>query len=223
MRSYKQYCALAKALDVIGERWTLLIVRELLACGPRRYTDLRNGLPGIATNLLVDRLRELERASIIYREEAPPPIATTLFHLTARGKDLAPLINELGRWGEVLLAESADKDEFRSHWLALPFQLYLSDRTPDRPPVTIEVRTGDQPLVIETVEGTIQTRPGRAEQPDAVLTGTPQLIMAVLTGNLDLGDARARGLEYEGDPETLWRVQTEVPTTDRVVSTAASG
>src|SRR5713226_1127521 len=95
LRSYKQYCAMAKALDVIGERWTLLIVRELLACGPRRYTDLLNGLPGIATNLLADRLRQLEQAGIIYREDAPPPIATTLFHLTSRGEELAPLILEL--------------------------------------------------------------------------------------------------------------------------------
>jgi DNA-binding HxlR family transcriptional regulator len=212
MRSYKQYCAMAKALDVIGERWTLLIVRELLACGPRRYTDLRNGLPGIATNLLADRLRELESEGIIYREDAPPPIATCLFRLTSRGKELAPLVRELGRWGEGLLAERDDDDEFRSHWLAVPFQLYLSDRTPERPPITIEVRTGDQPMVIETVEGAVQARPGRAEQPDAVLTGTPQLIMAVLTGTLELEDARARGLEYQGDSETLWRVRPEAPT-----------
>jgi DNA-binding HxlR family transcriptional regulator len=223
MRSYKQYCGLAKALDVIGGRWTLLIVRELLACGPRRYTDLLHGLLGIATNLLADRLRELEHAGIIYREDAPPPIATCLFRLTSRGKELAPLIRELGRWGEGLLAERDDDDEFRSHWLAVPFQLYLSDRTPDRPPITIEVRTGDQPMVIETVEGTVRTRAGRAEHPDAVLTGPPELIMAVLTGNLDLADARARGLEFEGDPETLFRVQPEGLAADVEVSKAAPG
>ena len=209
MRSYKQYCAMAKALDVIGKRWTLLIVREMLACGPRRYTDLLNGLPGVATNLLADRLRELEQAGVVRREEAPPPIATTLFHLTNRGKELAPVIQELGRWGAAFVAERAEDDEFRSHWLALPFQHHLGDRTPDRPPITIEVRTGDQPMVIETVEGTVRTRAGRAEHPDAVLTGPPELIMAVLTGNLDLADARARGLEFEGDPETLFRVQRE--------------
>ena len=85
MRSYGQFCGLAKALDVIGDRWTLLIVRELLIRGACRYTDLRNGLPGIATNLLAERLRELEEAGVIEREEAPPPIATTLFRLTPRG------------------------------------------------------------------------------------------------------------------------------------------
>jgi len=94
VRSYKQYCALAKALDVIGDRWTLLIVRELLIRGFCRYTDLRNGLPGIATNLLADRLRELEQAGIVCREDAPPPIATTLFHLTGRGKELEPILQQ---------------------------------------------------------------------------------------------------------------------------------
>src|SRR5271155_4436505 len=103
MRSYGQYCSVAKALDVIGDRWTLLIVREVLAGGPSRYTDLRNGLPGIATNLLAERLRELEHAGIIVREDAPPPVATALFSLTARGEQLKTVIDELGRWGMPLM------------------------------------------------------------------------------------------------------------------------
>src|SRR5690242_12900964 len=82
MRTYRQYCGLARALDLVGDRWTLLIVRELLILGPSRYTDLRNGLPGIATNLLVDRLRELEEAGLVEREQAAPPVATALFRLT---------------------------------------------------------------------------------------------------------------------------------------------
>src|SRR5438128_3356941 len=100
MRSYRQYCAVAKALDVIGDRWNLLIVRELLLRGACRYTDLLNGLPGIATNLLAERLRELEQAGILSRDNAPPPIATTLFALTGRGRGLLPVIRELARWGE---------------------------------------------------------------------------------------------------------------------------
>src|SRR5713226_519438 len=99
MRSYGQYCALAKALDVIGERWTLLIVRELLLRDCCRYTDLRNALPVIATNLLADRLKELEQAGIVSREDAPPPIATTLVQLTSRGKELEPVLQALGHWG----------------------------------------------------------------------------------------------------------------------------
>ena len=89
MRSYGQYCSIAKALDVVGDRWTLLIIRELLIRGACRYTDLKDGLPGIATNLLADRIRELESAGLIRREEAPPPVATTLFHLTDTGADAA--------------------------------------------------------------------------------------------------------------------------------------
>src|SRR5436190_22444590 len=101
MRSYGQYCAVAKALDVVGDRWTLLIVRELMIGGPSRYTDLQNGLPGIATNLLADRLRDLEKAGIVLRETAPPPVATSVFSLTARGQALWPVLAELGRWGAV--------------------------------------------------------------------------------------------------------------------------
>jgi DNA-binding HxlR family transcriptional regulator len=209
VRSYRQYCALAKALDVIGDRWTLLIVRELLVRGPCRYTDLRSGLPGIATNLLVDRLRELEQAGIVRREAAPPPIATDLFQLTDRGKELEPVVHQLGRWGGPLLSKRARNDVFRSHWLALPIKLHLSDRTPDRPPITIELRTGEEPMIIETVDGTVRTRPGFAENPDAVLSGPPQLIVGVLTGKLDLTDARAAGLRYEGDPKILRRVQAK--------------
>ena len=211
VRSYKQYCALAKALDVIGDRWTLLIVRELLIRGFCRYTDLRNGLPGIATNLLADRLRELEQAGIVYREDAPPPIATTLFHLTGRGKELEPILQQLGHWGAPLLAKPARKDAFCTHWLSLPLEHHLTDRTPERSPVTIELRTGDEPMTLQTADGTVRTRLGIAPHPDAVLSGTPQLVVAVLTGKLGLADACAAGLKYEGDPEILRRVQPKNP------------
>src|SRR5260370_15330337 len=99
MRSYGQYCSVDKALDVIGDRWTLLVIRELLLQGPCRYTDLKNGLPGIATNLLADRLRDLESAGLVWREEAAPPVATTLFHLTDAGAELEPVLDALGGWG----------------------------------------------------------------------------------------------------------------------------
>src|SRR5215831_13850090 len=112
MRSYNEYCAVAQALDVVGERWSLLIVRELLIRGPSRYTDLRSGLPGIATNLLADRLRELEQAGVVRRHEAPPPVATTLFELTDRGRELEPVLNALGRWGGPLVQRPIGDNEF---------------------------------------------------------------------------------------------------------------
>jgi DNA-binding HxlR family transcriptional regulator len=228
VRSYGQFCSLAKALDVVGDRWTLLIVRELLLQGSCRYTDLRNGLPGIATNLLADRLRELERAKIVAREQAPPPVATTLFRLTERGEELGPALFELGRWGVPLMAEpGAGEEEFRCHWLAVPAELFLTDRTPERPPVQIEVRTGGEPIVIETTDGRARTRPGSAEHPDAVMAGTPRLVVGVLSGRVDLATAEARGLQYDGDPDALWRVLPDsavaTPAPDRGAAMVESG
>ena len=207
MRSYRQYCALAKALDLIGDRWTLLIVRELLLRGALRYTDLQAGVPGIASNLLADRLRDLERAGIVRREPAPPPVATTLFHLTPRGQELGPAVLALGRWGEPLIAERDDQDSFCTHWLSLQAKLHLADQEPDAPPVAIELRAGDDPLTIEAVDGVVRTRPGAASDPDLVLTGSPEVLVGVLTGRLTLGAARADGLQHSGAVTTLRRVQ----------------
>ena len=207
MRSYSQYCSVAKALDLIGDRWNLLIVRELLLRGRCRYTDLLDGLPGIATNLLADRLRDLEHAGVLTREDAPPPVATVLFGLTPRGEKLEPILRELGMWGAPLMAEPAEGDAFRSHWLALPVELFLSDNAPEQPPVTIEVRTGDEPMIIETVDGAVRGRPGTAEHPDLVLSGAPGLIVGVLGGRLSIAAARAEGLECAGDLKALRRVQ----------------
>jgi hypothetical protein len=96
---------------------------------------------------------------------------------------------------------------FRGHWLTFPVDLYLADRTPDRPPITIELRTGEQPMHLATVDGAVEVRAGGAEHPDAVLTETPRLVLGVLTGMLELGDARALGLSYDGDEKALRRVQ----------------
>jgi DNA-binding HxlR family transcriptional regulator len=207
MRSYDEYCAVAKSLDVVGDRWTLLIVRELALQGPCRYTDLRNGLPGIATNLLADRIRELEHAGVVFREEAPPPIATTLFRLTPRGVQLLPVLKDLTRWGLPLMTEQAPRDAVRSRWLAWAIELMLDDREPERPPVTIELRTGDQPIVIETRDGAIHTHLGPAENPNATLTGAPRQVLGLLLGMIELDDAKANGLGYEGDPDTLDRIR----------------
>jgi DNA-binding HxlR family transcriptional regulator len=207
MRSYRQFCSVARALDVVGDRWTLLIVRELALQGACRYTDLRDGLPGIATNLLADRLRDLEAAGLIAREDAPPPIATTLFRLTSRGEELRPVIDELGRWGLPLMASGPKGDAFRSHWLSMPADLFLTDRHPDQPPVTIEIRTDDEePMVIEAADGRVSTHRGAAEHPDAVLAGPPHTIGRLFTGDIGLAKARRRGLKFDGDSEVLDRV-----------------
>jgi DNA-binding HxlR family transcriptional regulator len=210
MRSYRQYCGLAKALDVIGDRWTLLIVREMLIRRSCRYTDLSNGLPGIPSNLLAKRLRELEQAGIVSRMNAPPPIATTLFQLTPRGLELEASVLALGAWGSPLLMERSN-DAFCTHWLALPLKIFLADHAPERPPVSIEIRTGDEPMTLETVNGAVRARPGASPQPDAVLTGIPHVVLGLLSGRLDLAEARAAGLRYGGDIAALRRVLPRAP------------
>jgi DNA-binding HxlR family transcriptional regulator len=210
MRSYGQYCAVAKALDVIGDRWTMLIVRELLLAGPSRYTDLRGGLPGIATNLLSDRLRELQDAGLIEREQAPPPIAATLFSLTPRGEALRPVLHELGLWGVPYMAEGpAQGDEFRSRWLSWPAELFLTDSRPEEDAATLELRAEDGSLAVDVAGGEISTRTGPVENADAVLSGPPHAMLAVLSGHLALADARRRGVRLEGDGSLLERLVPE--------------
>jgi DNA-binding HxlR family transcriptional regulator len=209
MRTYGQYCSVAKALDVVGDRWTLLIIRELLLQGPCRYTDLKNGLPGIATNLLSDRLRDLEQAGLIRREEAPPPVATALFHLTGAGAGLEPVLTALGGWGTRYMTQPGDGDEFRSHWFAFPVSLFLHDRDPAGPPVTIELRTTDRPAVIEVSDGAVRTRVGPAPSPDLVLAGTPRVILGLLSAGLTPAEAQGLGLEISGDPAILERLQPD--------------
>lgn len=206
MRSYSQYCSVAKALDVVGDRWTLLIIRELILQGPSRYTDLRGALPGIATNMLAERLRELEAAGLVRRVAAEPPVATTLFQLTEAGAELEPVLNTLGAWGVRYMAQPAEDDEFRSHWFAFPASLFLHDREPDGPPIAIELRTTGRPAVIEVAGGAVSTRLGTTPSPDLVLSGSPQLILGLLSAHLTPEAARDAGLEIDGDAGVLARL-----------------
>src|SRR5664279_1927327 len=206
VRSYGQYCSVAKALDIVGERWTLLIVRELLARGACRYTDIRAGLPGIATNLLADRLRDLEAAGIIVREDAPPPVATTLFSLTERGAALEPLISELGRWGVPLMRNHAPNDVFRGQWLRLPVRMFLADRTPDEPPTSVELHADDQSVVLDAGAGAVTMRLGADPHADAIVRAEPTLLLAVLSGTAGLDEALARGMQLAGSRAALERI-----------------
>ena len=183
MRSYGQYCSVAKALDVVGDRWTLLIVRELLTQGPCRYTDLKNGLPGIATNLLSDRLRELEAAGLVRREEAAPPVATTLFHLTEAGAELEPVLDALGGWGMRYMTQPDDGDEFRSHWFAFPVSLFLQRPRPGRAAGVDRARRTRRPARGHRGLRRLGPHPARHRRraPDLVLSGTPRLILGLLS------------------------------------------
>jgi DNA-binding HxlR family transcriptional regulator len=206
MRTYGQFCGIARALDVIGDRWTLLIVRELLIRDRCRWTDLKRGLPGIATNLLADRLRELERNGIIASERANPASAAAVFCLTDRGRELEPALHAIGQWGAALLRESSGHS-FQSHWLTLPLRVNLRDLRPHEPPATLELRTGDQPLLIELAGGNVAIRIDAADHPDALLSGPPETMLALLIGGMSLDDATQRGARYLGDPRLLDRLR----------------
>jgi DNA-binding HxlR family transcriptional regulator len=209
MRTYGEYCSIAKALDVVGDRWTLLIVRELLIRGGSRYTDLRDGLPGIATNLLSDRLRELESAGLIRREEAPPPIATALFHLTETGAELAPVLDAFYRWGLRYMAEPPSGDAFRGHWFA--FSIWsLQDRDPDGPPASVELRAASTPVSVDMAGGKVSMRLGPAPAPDLVLSGEPRLILGMFNGFITAAEAVDLGLDISGDVDVLQRILPEV-------------
>ena len=208
MRSYGQYCSVAKALDVVGDRWTFLMVRELLLRGGSRYTDLLNGLPGISTNLLGDRLKQLEADGLVRREAAPPPIATTLYHLTEQGRELEPVVRSLVRFGARYMAEpTADDEQFRSHWLTFPVSEPLEDTEAVGPPALIEVRTGDEPVFIELDGGQPMTSSTASRDADLALTGSGQLVLGVLTGQVDLALARQLGLEVRGSTAVLERLR----------------
>lgn len=206
MRSYKQHCGLAKALDLVGDRWTLLIVRELLIRGGCRYTDLQKGLPGIATNLLAERLRELEAAGIVVREEAPPPIATTLFRLTERGQALEPAILQLGLWAAPLLARGTKGAATQPHWLVLPLKIFLKDRAPREREATIEVRAGRESIAIELSGGAVRVALGAPRHADAVVTGKPDRLLEFFAGKLDKAAAGAAGIAFEGARDVLDRI-----------------
>lgn len=208
-RSYGQLCGLALALDAIGDRWSLLIVRELLVRPEgARYTDLRDGLPGVATNLLADRLRALEQAGVIRREAIRPPVATAVFRLTERGAALRGAVEALALWGGEAVPSTRGDAEFRTRWLTLPVEAVLRDGRPQDPAVRIEIRTGEEPLEIEIAAGCVRTAPGPVRDgiPDLVVSGPPKAILGLVAGKLPVAAAPGMGVQFVGDRGVLERV-----------------
>jgi len=178
VRSYHQYCSFARGLDIIGDRWILLIVRELLE-GPRRYNELLHGLPGIATNLLAGRLRDLTQAGVVERR------SDSTYALTEWGEGLRDVIHSLGRWARPLMGRMERDDEFRSHWLVHPIHVLYEGVDRRRLPLTVEVDTADAPMTLQSANGRVRVLPGRPESPDLVLSGPPDGIIGVLAGKHD--------------------------------------
>ena len=164
-RSYHQYCGLARALDVVGGRWTLLIVRELLL-GPRRYSDFLAGLPGITTNMLAARLKEMEGHGLVERVLLPPPTPAKVYQLTAQGKELEPVVMALGRWGgRFMLGGPGEGDEVNIGWgLVSMKRRYVG---PDEATVILNIdgrsfRVDASPKYVDIQEGAVTSAPVKA-------------------------------------------------------------
>ena len=154
-KRYEQYCPMAHALDLVGDRWALLVIRELMH-GPKRYTDLVDRLPGIGTNILAARLRDLEAHGVVARRTLPPPAASKVYELTDYGRELRPAMRELALWGARSLGPPTDEDELFDGWLANAMDIVIA---PLAPAGRFEFRAGSE--VASLVDGEVLARPGR--------------------------------------------------------------
>ncbi len=189
---YGQYCALARALDVVGDRWTLLIVRELRP-GPRRFTDLIDGLPGISRKLLTERLRDLERDGIVARRELPPPAARHVYELTDDGRDLASAVSPLVKWGSKRMGEFQPTDAFRARWSGVGLAT-LADRDAAKGITeTYQYVIGDSSFHFVVDDGSIEVYDGRVEDPSVIVATDEQTWTDIITGKTPASQARTNG------------------------------
>lgn len=197
MRSYGHYCGLARALDVVGERWSLLVVRELLD-GPRRYNELLSGLPGIATNLLVERLRSLEGDGVVRR------LDDGRYELTPWGEELHETVYALGRWAGPLMARPRGEDHFRPNWIRHMVVARFEGVDPRRKDLTVEMRFGNEPPVtLISAGGQVHLTSGGRTHPDVTLAGPQDAVVGLLLGRISRPDAESRGVTASGDIRRL--------------------
>jgi len=199
-KTYGQYCGLARALDVIGDRWNLLIVRELLL-GPARYRDLQAGLPGIATNLLSDRLRELEAVGIVERRPAADGNAVA-YALTAWGAELRGPIEGIVRWSTPLMVSGPGSDVFRPEWIALAVPALLRERLSHDIAASIGITVDGETFELNVGPAGPEIRRHDGRDLDAIITGEGMLILGMAAGVLDLDDVRS-SLEIQGDEAAI--------------------
>jgi DNA-binding HxlR family transcriptional regulator len=197
-RSYNQYCGIARALDLIGERWALLVVRELVL-GPKRFTDLREGLPGIATNVLSERLRQLERDGVVARRRLPPPAASNVYELTEYGQELVPIMLALGRWGARTMGERRSAQTLRPEWLAVALRAFYRLEAATDISATIALDLGDARFTSRLDGGLLEITPGTNGPADLTIAADPETLVAFLSG------APVR-VEAEGDLALLERL-----------------
>src|SRR3954452_4460032 len=189
-RTYGDRCGVARALDLVGERWALLVVRELLL-GPKRFTDLRAGLPHVGPDVLAQRLRELEAADIVRRGTLAPPAASKVYELTDRGVALEPVVLELGRWGSVApFPPSADAQIGVDAFVIALKTLFVSD---GGAPARYELGLGEQTFRLDVTNGRLGAVRGSAEAADAVIAADPGVLATVLWHGRRLEDAERSG------------------------------
>jgi DNA-binding HxlR family transcriptional regulator len=210
-RSYGDACGIARALDVVGERWALMVVRELLL-GPKRFTDLRAGLPHVSPDVLAQRLRDLEQAGVVERRKLPPPYASQVYELTESGRALEPVLVELGRWGGANAPPPGDEMgmSLDAHVVSLR-TLFDAERAGDLA-ARIELRLGGERFRVEIADGRIETGRGELPGADAAIEADPRIFIEVLHGHRTLADALAAdALRIEGDRRLARRFTTLFP------------
>ena len=203
-RTYNQFCATAKTLDLIGERWTLLIIRELLS-GPKRFGDLHRSLPGLGTALLSSRLRHLEAEGLVQGAILPAPARTAAYELTEAGWELRPVVMAIARWGLRWAIDQPEEGEaFEPGWAVLGMQAIFDPEGAEGIDATYEFRIGHEVLHARIEDGEIDSRYGPADRPDAVISTTPEAFAELGTGQVRLADALAAGrVEVSGDRRAL--------------------
>lgn len=191
-RTYADACGTAHALDLIGERWALLIVRELVI-GPKRYSDLLADLPGVSTNVLATRLAGLEHSGVVQRRRLPPPAASTVYELTEWGTQLEPIICTIGRWGAASpLHDRTGHLSVASFVLSLRTNFHKASAADVR--VRLEFRLSDDDVFAADIRGgRFRVERGHADAPDAVLAGAPPVLAGILYGGLTLAEAVVAG------------------------------
>ena len=199
-RDYGQYCGLARALDVVGDRWNLLIVRQLLM-GPARYGELREGLSGVATNLLTDRLRDLETAGVVERRLSGDASAIT-YALTEWGAQLREPIHALVRWSTPLMIRGPENDEFRPEWLLVALPALFEGRVPTDHSATVGIAIDGGMVQLRATESGIDVSKADGRELDAVLTTNAHLVLGLAAGVLSLGDVSAL-VDIDGDESAL--------------------
>jgi DNA-binding HxlR family transcriptional regulator/putative sterol carrier protein len=216
-RTYCDACAAAHALDLIGERWALLVVRELLL-GPKRFTDLRAGLPNASPNVLAQRLRELEEAGVVRRRKLPPPAASRVYELTDWGMELEPVIIGLGRWGARSPSRPRDA-ELGVDSIILSFRTMFDPRVANGPRASYELRLGEDRFRAVVAGGRFEVERGGAERPDAIIETDPATLGALVYEGRQLDEAlRSGDIKIEGDRSAVERFLGLFPLPEPVAS-----